>query len=132
MIITAELTTKKNPEHTTEPELTQQNLIKHAKNTLTIFQNKLPCRAWYTPKVLQDITEVQSRKSEIMTGFCKVKCRRNIIFEVRDRMGNIIESANNSAGIYSTIQGMPDPRPSVVRVTVYRIHDKKAVLKCPG
>ena len=55
-----------------------------------------------------------------------------MIFEIRDKSGNVLESANNSAGIYSMVQGMPDPQPSVERMTIYHKHGKKAELTCPG
>ena len=60
------------------------------------------------------------------------KCRKNIIFEVRDEKGNVLESANNSAGIYSMIQGMPELLPSVVRNVFYEKRDKKSKLVCQG
>lgn len=51
---------------------------------------------------------------------------------MRDEKGNILESANNSAGIFSMIQEMPEPLPSTARSVVYEKHDKKIKLVCPG
>lgn len=44
----------------------------------------------------------------------------------------MLESANNSAGIYSMIQGMPAPLLPVIRTTIYKKYDKKATLICLG
>ena len=60
------------------------------------------------------------------------KCRKDVIFEVRDKMGNILESANNSAGIFSMIQEMPKLLPSIARNVIYEKHNKKIELVCPG
>lgn len=62
----------------------------------------------------------------------QVKCSENIIFEIRDKKGNVLESANNSAGIYSMVQGMPAPLLPVIRTTIYKKYDKKATLICLG
>ncbi|XP_033224214.1 uncharacterized protein LOC117177538 [Belonocnema kinseyi] len=99
---------------------------------LPIFRNKMPCRSKYTPLEIQNIIGIKKRKSEIMHRYCKVPCPRNEIFEVRDKHGNVLESANNSAGIYSIAQGPPELIPMVARVTLYRQHNKKCELKCPG
>jgi len=60
------------------------------------------------------------------------KCPKHVIFEVRDEKGNILESANNSAGIFSMIQGMPELLPSIARSVIYEKHNKKIRLVCPG
>ncbi|XP_048508180.1 uncharacterized protein LOC125500237 isoform X2 [Athalia rosae] len=103
-----------------------------AEAILPVFRNKLPCRSEQTPKVIQDLEEIKNRKTEIMVQFCKVKCQKNVIFEVRDETGEVLESANNSAGIYSMLQGYPEPPPITTRITTYEKHGKKATLKCPG
>lgn len=54
-----------------------------------------------------------------------------MIFQVRDEKNNVLESANNSAGIYSMIQGIPEAL-SVTRVVIYEKHNKKIRLVCPG
>lgn len=55
-----------------------------------------------------------------------------MIFEVHDERGNILESANNSAGIYSIIQGLPQPLPPIARNVIYEKYNKKIKLVCPG
>ncbi|XP_018352030.1 PREDICTED: uncharacterized protein LOC108754315 [Trachymyrmex septentrionalis] len=78
------------------------------------------------------IPAIKNKKIEIMRQYCKKKCRKDIIFEVRDKKGNILESANNSAGIFSMIQEMPEPLPSIARSVIYEKHNKKIKLVCPG
>lgn len=118
---------------TTDESIKSQEKLKSLIDTfLLFFNNKIPCRSRYTPKEIQNITEIKLRKTEIMIKYCKIKCQKNIIFEVRDEKGNILESANNSAGIYSMIQGVPETQPSIKRITLYKKHGKKADLHCPG
>ncbi|XP_018046791.1 PREDICTED: Ig-like V-type domain-containing protein FAM187A [Atta colombica] len=78
------------------------------------------------------IPVIKNKKIEIVRQYCKKKCRKDIIFEVRDKKGNILESANNSAGIFSMIQEMPKPLPSIARSVIYEKHNKKIELVCPG
>lgn len=62
----------------------------------------------------------------------QIKCQKNMMFEVHDERGNILESANNSADIYSIIQGLPQPLPSIARNVIYEKYNKKIKLVCPG
>lgn len=55
-----------------------------------------------------------------------------MMFEVHDERGNILESANNSANIYSMIQGLPHPSSSIARNVIYEKYNKKIKLVCPG
>ncbi|XP_036142073.1 uncharacterized protein LOC105829170 [Monomorium pharaonis] len=75
---------------------------------------------------------IKDKNTEIIQRYCKTKCQRNIIFEIRDKKGNILESANNSAGIFSMIQEMPQQLSSVARSVIYEKRDKKLKLICPG
>lgn len=59
-------------------------------------------------------------------------CGRNKLFQVRDKFGNILEQANNSAGIYSFAQKLPASLPSVPRITLYGKSNEKYSLQCPG
>nr|XP_033195154.1 uncharacterized protein LOC117159428 [Bombus vancouverensis nearcticus] len=116
---------------TIQDQIIDKSMNDKIKMVLRLFRNKIPCKSKYLPKAL-DISNIKDRKTEIMVRYCKIKCPENIIFEVRDKKGNVLESANNSAGIYSMVQGMPAPSPPVIRTTIYQKHDKKAVLVCPG
>lgn len=119
-------------EYADNPSPEREKLKNLAERFLLFFNNKIPCRSRYTPREIQEIPEIKDRKSEIMTRYCKIKCEKNLIFEVRDEKGNVLESANNSAGIYSMLQGMPETQPNIERVTLYRRHNEKTELKCPG
>nr|XP_033333332.1 uncharacterized protein LOC117224474 [Megalopta genalis] len=99
---------------------------------LHVFRNQLPCKSEYVPNEIRDMPDVKNRKTELMIKYCKVKCSKNEIFEVRDKHGNVLESANNSAGIYSVVQGMPIPSPPVIRTVIFKKYETKAILICPG
>ncbi|XP_032690475.1 uncharacterized protein LOC116853472 [Odontomachus brunneus] len=109
-----------------------ESLRTRLKTALSLFENKLPCKSKLIPKQIQRIPAIKNRRTEMMRRYCKKKCHKNIIFEVRDEKGNILESANNSGGIYSMVQGIIKPSPSVVRTTLYKKHYRKIKLVCPG
>ena len=50
-----------------------------ARSVLPIFRNRLPCRSLYTPQDIQKIEQIAERRTEIMTGFCKVHLRKKTI-----------------------------------------------------
>lgn len=54
------------------------------------------------------------------------------MFEVRDKEGRVIERANNSAGIYSMLQGLPPVEPEVERRLQYEDWGRYVTLSCPG
>lgn len=62
----------------------------------------------------------------------QIRCPEEKVFEVLDKDGNVIERANNSAGIYSVLQGVPAPQPTVERVLQFAVKGKKVILACPG
>ncbi|XP_057322442.1 uncharacterized protein LOC130665847 isoform X2 [Microplitis mediator] len=117
---------------TTEEKISRERLKRLARKVLRMFQNQLPCRSSFTPRKIKEIYEIKTRKTEIMKKFCKVKCPHNVVYEVRDRNGRVIETANNSAGIFSLAQGVPEIQPSVKRITLYENHGYSLKLKCPG
>ncbi|XP_066603912.1 Ig-like V-type domain-containing protein FAM187A [Prorops nasuta] len=110
----------------------EENAKAEMHQALSVFHNELPCKSIFTPARIQLIPDVQERKIEIMIRYCKIECPKNVIFEVRDKNGNILESANNSAGIFSMAQEIPKPAPMAVRITLYYRHDKMIKLICPG
>lgn len=61
-----------------------------------------------------------------------MKCPKNEVFEVRDKHGKVIEQANNSAGIYSMLQGLPNLEPPIERQLLYGVKGKDVVIICPG
>ena len=68
------------------------------------------------------------------TFYCQQEpCPRATIFEVVDEKGNILETANNSAGIYSTLQGVPLLPPPIERTTLYEdTNTYQITIRCPG
>jgi hypothetical protein len=68
------------------------------------------------------------------TFYCQQEpCPGTAIFEVLDEKGNVLEVANNSAGIYSTLQGVPLLPPPIKRTTLYEdTNTYKVTIRCPG
>ena len=47
--------------------------------------------------------------------------------------GEVVEEVNNSAGIYSMLQGMPSISPSIQRRTIFEdTNTYKVIIRCPG
>ncbi|KAH1006834.1 hypothetical protein HUJ05_007527 [Dendroctonus ponderosae] len=97
-----------------------------------IFKYGIPCQSHILPPEVRRLPAVQARRNEIMTGFCHVKCPENLVFEVRDKEGKVIERADNSEGIYSLSQKLPPMEPSTERRLQYEAKGKDLVLECPG
>lgn len=123
-----------------EPELTdvqngtvdEVDIFSLDLELFVIFKYGIPCHSHLLPKVFKDLPEVGARKNEIMTGFCREKCPENVVFEVRDKDGNILERANNSGGIYSMMQPLPPLEPPVQRKLQYEPKGKSITIQCPG
>ncbi|XP_011874638.1 PREDICTED: uncharacterized protein LOC105565780 [Vollenhovia emeryi] len=113
-------------------DVTNTTLSIQLRTVLMLFRNKLPCKSRLLPEQVRQIPGIKERKTAIMSRYCKKTCERNIIFQVRDEKGNVLESANNSAGIFSMIQGIPEALPSIARSVIYEKHNKKMKLVCPG
>ncbi|KAJ3650230.1 hypothetical protein Zmor_021929 [Zophobas morio] len=99
---------------------------------LQIFKFGISCQSHLLPHSVKLINAVATSKNQVMSGYCKTSCPENKVFEVRDKNGNVIERANNSAGIYSVLQGIPSIQPSVTRFLQYEEKGKHVVLSCPG
>ncbi|KAF7387290.1 hypothetical protein HZH68_012967 [Vespula germanica] len=97
-----------------------------------VFQNKLPCKFRYIPNHIRKHIIIKQRKIEMMIKYCKKNCSNDVVFEVYNKVGKIIESANNSASIYSMIQKIPSLVPEVTRTILYGTINKKMQIKCPG
>ncbi|XP_064211797.1 uncharacterized protein LOC103314839 [Tribolium castaneum] len=126
----AKYITPSNNTNTTEDETV--TITDEHYEFLRIFKFGIPCTSHVLPHSLKKLRHVTDRKNEIMTGFCKIKCPEDKVFEVRDKDGNVIERANNSAGIYSMVQGIPSLQPSVERLLQFGEKGKKIVVACPG
>lgn len=60
-----------------------------------------------------------------------MQCPSDIIVEVVDKDGTIIDRVNNTAGEYSVYQELPPVPAEVQRVTVYADLNKTLILPCP-
>lgn len=64
--------------------------------------------------------------------FLQIPCPKDIVFVVVDEKGNILETANNSDGVYSVLQGLPKDIPSVTRTLEYAFYKSFFKIECPG
>ncbi|XP_045468451.1 Ig-like V-type domain-containing protein FAM187A [Harmonia axyridis] len=99
---------------------------------LKLFPAGIPCTSHILPEDIKSLPDVRNRKDEIMIGFCQEKCKDEAVYEVKDANGNVLEQANNSAGIYSMLQGMPPAEPHIEKSLEYRKAHSDIVLSCPG
>lgn len=118
----------------------------------TIFKFGIPCNSHILPEAVKKLPQLMARRNELMTGYCKVNrknyyriflmftnnddfqvaCPKTELFEVRDKNGKVLESANNSAGIYSLLQSLPPLEPTIERRLIYGVKGKTIILACPG
>ncbi|KAL3286825.1 hypothetical protein HHI36_001315 [Cryptolaemus montrouzieri] len=99
---------------------------------LQLFQEGIPCSSHILPDGIKKLPEVKNRKDEIMIAFCQEKCTEDKVFEVRNEFGNVLEQANNSAGVYSMLQGLPSAEPHIEKLLEYRRAESDVALVCPG
>ncbi|KAL1464346.1 hypothetical protein WDU94_004000 [Cyamophila willieti] len=82
------------------------------------------------------ILNIQQKRSdassELLVTFCKEKCQNNQIFKVTDEFGNVLETANNSAGYYSLLQDVPQVPSSVKSQTLAVEEFNSVIIICPG
>ncbi|XP_060536063.1 Ig-like V-type domain-containing protein FAM187A [Cylas formicarius] len=96
------------------------------------FKFGIPCDSHIVGLGLKNIIKSVNRKNEIMIAFCKTKCPEAKVFQVKNKRGEVIETANNSEGIYSLAQGLPPIEPPIERRLQYGIKGKNVILECPG
>lgn len=54
------------------------------------------------------------------------------MFEIKDIQGNVKEKVNNSAGIYSPLQMIPELPPKVETSVIITFLNKQLTITCPG
>lgn len=54
------------------------------------------------------------------------------MYEVKDTQGNVLEKVNNSAGIYSPLQIMPELPPRVETTVIVTFLNEQLNVTCPG
>lgn len=96
-----------------------------------VFRLGIPCRSRILPTVVS--LYIKNRPSQILTGFCKVKCHsEKDMFVLKDNNGNVLEVANNSAGEYSLLQTRPNDRPPIENQLQYEESGNRITIACPG
>lgn len=61
-----------------------------------------------------------------------MECNNNDIFEIKDFQGKVKERYNNSAGIYSPLQIIPELQPKVETSVIIVSLNKLIHVTCPG
>ncbi|XP_035216454.1 Ig-like V-type domain-containing protein FAM187A, partial [Stegodyphus dumicola] len=97
------------------------------------YKSGLPCRSSLLPGEIRNLSAICNMKSEFVIGFCKIPCPSAAsIVVVTDKNGKVLDTVDNSQGVYSMQQPLP-PLPELVRRrTVYEELDKSIILTCPG
>ncbi|XP_044744457.1 Ig-like V-type domain-containing protein FAM187A [Coccinella septempunctata] len=109
-----------------------RSITKKNLEILKTFPAGIPCSSHILPVDIKRFPDVKNRRDEIMIGFCQEKCKDESVYEVKDEHGKILEQANNSAGIYSMEQGMPQSEPHIEKTLEYRKAHSDITLSCPG
>ncbi|CAB3244358.1 unnamed protein product [Arctia plantaginis] len=150
-----------NDNYNTE-ENSNISLDNNAIQLFETFPEGIPCRSRFLPSSLREVAAIQQRTSEIMIALCKVwyfymittvalmpnftqtrmgniifdwfrgvTCEA-IIFKVRSTKGIVLETANNTAGIYSLHQVLPKQPPLPARDTIFASFGDHITIHCPG
>ncbi|KAK6643176.1 hypothetical protein RUM43_004679 [Polyplax serrata] len=98
-------------------------VIENTKNGVPCFWSRLTHIGFYLNKPMPAV--------KAMVRHCLVDCPETIIFQVLDNEGNVIEEANNSAGIYSTYQKIPRLPPDIERASVTANFGAGVTIQCP-
>ncbi|KAI5711820.1 hypothetical protein M8J75_003364 [Diaphorina citri] len=97
-----------------------------------LFEDGVPCRSQLLNDEIKADPNVQNTPSELMVTYCKEKCQNNQIFKVTDEFGNVLETANNSAGYYSLLQDVPQVSSSIKTQTLTTDEFTSVIVICPG
>ncbi|GIX95388.1 uncharacterized protein CDAR_178321 [Caerostris darwini] len=115
----------------------KMNLVSPAKpvdtQILKEYRDGLPCRSSLLPKAIRELPKIQSAKSEFMIGFCKIPCRPDAsIAVITDKTGAVVDTVDNSQGVYSMHQPLPKLPALAKRTTVYEELGSSIMMTCPG
>ncbi|CAH0383413.1 unnamed protein product [Bemisia tabaci] len=100
---------------------------------LKLFEGGIPCRSQLLPESIRDMPEVTLRATEVMIAYCKEPCVESVIFQVYDTKGKIIEEVNNTAGLYSTLQELPNfPLTVTRRMITVKANYQNLKITCPA
>nr|XP_032519972.1 Ig-like V-type domain-containing protein FAM187A isoform X2 [Danaus plexippus plexippus] len=96
-----------------------------------VYPDGIPCRSRILPPSIRNTPSVQERPNEIMLGLCRVRCKEAIV-NIRSESGDIIESVNNTAGIYSLHQNAPSQPQLPARRIMYVEPGERVIIICHG
>nr|XP_021002966.2 Ig-like V-type domain-containing protein FAM187A [Parasteatoda tepidariorum] len=115
----------------------KQNMMLPSKpvdtQILNEYKKGIPCRSHLLPEPIRNLPAVIDKKSEFVVGFCKIPCASfGGIISVTDQTGAVIDTVDNSKGVYSLHQPLP-PLPALVsRRTLHEEVGKSIMMTCPG
>ncbi|XP_050524903.1 uncharacterized protein LOC126896293 isoform X2 [Daktulosphaira vitifoliae] len=70
--------------------------------------------------------------NEDIEPFLEIQCHNDEVFEILDPQGNIIDKVNNSAGIYSSQQIIPELPPKTEKILIITHLNQNFNITCPG
>ncbi|CAG9564280.1 unnamed protein product [Danaus chrysippus] len=119
------------------------NSDEESSKLFEVYPDGIPCRSRILPPSIRNMPSVQQRPNEIMLGLCRVsadvgstnliqvRCKE-AIGNIRSQSGDIIESVNNTAGIYSLHQNPPLQPPLPARRIMYVEPGERVIIICYG
>ncbi|GFT50363.1 uncharacterized protein NPIL_151701 [Nephila pilipes] len=97
------------------------------------YKKGIPCRSKLLPAPLRNLSIIKNTKSEFMVGFCKIPCPSEAsIVVVTDKTGAVVDTVDNSKGIFSMHQPLPNLPALAKRTTLYEELESSVILTCPG
>lgn len=100
---------------------------------LNEYKKGIPCRSKLLPQEIRDLSIIASTESEFAIGFCKIPCPPSAgIVVITDASGKVVDTVDNSQGVYSMQQPLPDLPSLAKRRTLYEAVDKSILMACPG
>ncbi|CAG9564294.1 unnamed protein product [Danaus chrysippus] len=107
------------------------NSDEESSKLFKVYPDGIPCRSRILPPSIRKMMSVQQRPNEIMLGLCRVRCKEAIV-NIRSQSGDIIESVNNTAGVYSLHQNPPLQPPLPARRIMYVEPGERVIIICYG
>ncbi|GFS39250.1 uncharacterized protein TNIN_396331 [Trichonephila inaurata madagascariensis] len=97
------------------------------------YTKGIPCRSKLLPEAIRNLTVIQNTKSEFMVGFCKIPCPSEAsIVLITDKTGAVVDAVDNSKGIFSMHQPLPNLPALAKRITLYEEVESSIIVTCPG
>ncbi|CAG9564298.1 unnamed protein product [Danaus chrysippus] len=130
------------------------NSDEESSKLFEVYPDGIPCRSRILPPSIRNMLSVQQRPNEIMLGLCRIKiwfvtyplnvssdvgstnsiqvqCKEAIV-NIRSQSGDIIESVNNTAGVYSLHQNPQLQPPLPARRIMYVEPGERVIIICYG